>query len=64
MVQENADRGGQLGRDCLLALCEAALAELLAERAAAQTEVARRDLNAQIVTMREIVRGLAKHSGG
>lgn len=60
MVQEPADRHGQPGRDRLIALCEAALGELLAERAAAKSKSTQRHLDRQIETVREMLRGAVK----
>lgn len=48
------------GPDRLIMLCEAALEELMAERAAAMNKPLQLHLDSQIETLRDILRGAAK----
>ena len=59
-LRDQVKANGQQGRERLIALCESALGELLAERAAARTRATRLDLDGQIATVREILRGAAR----
>jgi hypothetical protein len=57
---QRTDIPDKSGRDRLIMLCEAALDELMAERAAAINRPERLHLDRQIETFREMLRGAAK----